>query len=521
MNKRRVLGLVSLMASTLALMGAANPETIRTLRAFHEAGKNTVGPRAGDIFFLPQKFNYVIDEAYSRPTTVDLDKISIVRGTTHGTSWEYDTRVPLLLYGPGYIQSHKVVNTPVTQEDLVPTLAHILKAPMPEDAQGRVLKEALKDNPLPPKAILVLVFDQGGRTLLEKYPDSYPFMKSLMAQGTWFEQAKVTHLDAETFVGHISIGTGAYPAQTGVPVNGVWMRNRGVALDLVNGETTPSPLLIESPSLADVWLNQTQNKAIVYGQSLADRAAMGMVGHGSLYKKNKKPYVLFLDGQGRWSTNENFYSIPSYTKELNPKDYWNNYTLGTGVWKEHRIDSPSTFKKSAAVAGYEADAFMAMLNHEPIGQDDVTDLLYLSFKGSDYVGHTFGQESGEMKETLQNQDAQAKRIIEALRDKVGGDRLVIAFLADHGGTPLCELTGGTRLLDLKFLNDINTRFDHLNNGEDIAQTVSSSQLFLNQAEMKANKVSMQEMVKFIKNYQVNGKPFFLEVVTREELASQR
>jgi predicted AlkP superfamily pyrophosphatase or phosphodiesterase len=57
-------------------------------------------------------------------------------GTTHGSSYEYDTHVPLIFWGerikPGRIDTlHKTV-------DLAPTLAHLLNLDLPADLQRRV-----------------------------------------------------------------------------------------------------------------------------------------------------------------------------------------------------------------------------------------------------------------------------------------------------------------------------------------------------------------------------------------------
>src|SRR5687768_3375475 len=48
----------------------------------------------------------------------------------HGSPWDYDTRIPLLLYGPGYINQGSYPG-PATQQDIVPTLAALLKGPRP------------------------------------------------------------------------------------------------------------------------------------------------------------------------------------------------------------------------------------------------------------------------------------------------------------------------------------------------------------------------------------------------------
>ncbi len=59
-------------------------------------------------------------------------------GTTHGSPHEYDTHVPLLLYGPRWIGAGRV-DTRVEIVDLAPTLAKLLGSAAPAAAEGRPL----------------------------------------------------------------------------------------------------------------------------------------------------------------------------------------------------------------------------------------------------------------------------------------------------------------------------------------------------------------------------------------------
>jgi predicted AlkP superfamily pyrophosphatase or phosphodiesterase len=64
-------------------------------------------------------------------------------GATHGTPYDYDTQVPLLLMGrrwirPGALPQYAEV------VDIAPTLAHLLRVRLPAAAEGRVLAEALR-----------------------------------------------------------------------------------------------------------------------------------------------------------------------------------------------------------------------------------------------------------------------------------------------------------------------------------------------------------------------------------------
>jgi hypothetical protein len=60
-----------------------------------------------------------------------------------------------------------------------------------------------------------------------------------------------------------------------------------------------------------------------------------------------------------------------------------------------------------------------MIEHEPLGEDDVADLLLLNYKGADFVGHRYGPDSNELRLTLGEMDRNLARIIGALEAKVG------------------------------------------------------------------------------------------------------
>jgi predicted AlkP superfamily pyrophosphatase or phosphodiesterase len=80
--------------------------------------------RAADLFIVPRPY-WLFEKT----------------GTTHGSPWNYDAHVPLVLLGPGIrpgrYDRHVMVN------DIAPTLAAILRIETPSGAFGRVLDEAL------------------------------------------------------------------------------------------------------------------------------------------------------------------------------------------------------------------------------------------------------------------------------------------------------------------------------------------------------------------------------------------
>lgn len=492
----------------------SSAELERVKHEFRDAAARTVGDRSGQLFVLPSKYNYIVDKGHDSSPIVTHLRGKQVRtfGTTHGTSWEYDTHIPLVLWGPGFVRAGVRTDKAATQQDLVPTYAKLMGARLPEDARGRVLDEALKSTKRRPKVILTVVFDQAGEVYYRAHPKATPRIDAFKRGGTTFANMLVSHLDTETGIGHSAIGTGAWPDRTGIPSNNFWDRGLGKAHYFFDGDRSGSPILLESPTLADVWLDQTHNQALVASYCYADRAAIGMGGHGSLFKHNKKPWIFFYDEKtGHLTTDTHYYELPDVLKGATPKPYLDKLTNGTGLWMGHRIDPLDYVRDTPAYVDFDGDNLVSLIQHEPFGQDDVTDLIYVTLKSTDACGHAFGHESDEAGAVLHEEDKQFGRIVDALVGKVGKANVLVALTADHGSTPLPDLSGGVRLSDATLIEGLNRAA-----GGSVFEYASASQLFVNDAERARLHLSYDRLKKIALNYMVKGKPFFADALTRDE-----
>jgi hypothetical protein len=75
---------------------------------------------------------------------------------------------------------------------------------------------------------------------------------------------------------------------------------------------------------------------------------------------------------------------------------------------------------------------------EKLGQDDVPDLLCVSFSCNDYVGHSWGPDSQEVLDITLRSDALIKDLLRFLDEKVGKGEYMVVVCADHGVCPLPE-----------------------------------------------------------------------------------
>jgi arylsulfatase A-like enzyme len=83
--------------------------------------------RSGNLYYQMAPYILVDDE----PT-----------GTGHGTPWEYDRQVPVLLFWSRIVPG--IRRTPAAVADIAPTLSALLGLTAPGGAQGRVLSEAIR-----------------------------------------------------------------------------------------------------------------------------------------------------------------------------------------------------------------------------------------------------------------------------------------------------------------------------------------------------------------------------------------
>jgi predicted AlkP superfamily pyrophosphatase or phosphodiesterase len=102
--------------------------------------RNPAVPSAAAFSFYPSRSGNIYYEL-----TPYVVPGSAREGTTHGSPWSYDARVPMLWFGrsirPG------VYHEPASTADIAPTLTFLLGIGPPDSSQGRVLSEMVRPEP--------------------------------------------------------------------------------------------------------------------------------------------------------------------------------------------------------------------------------------------------------------------------------------------------------------------------------------------------------------------------------------
>lgn len=334
----------------------------------------------------------------------------------------------------------------------------------------------------PPRLALFISVDAlGTDLLLRTRPKLKSGLRQLIDGGAFHPYCRYEYASPRTAPGHATLVTGANPWRHGVIDNQVVDRTKGkpqpVFLDAAHPalevplaqattiDTSPLPLMAET--VGDRLRDTTAGRAKVVALSGKARAAIPMAGRlGQAYWFDETVGKFVT---GTWYTKE----FPEWLKSFNarnlPASYFTEqWTLllprteytgederpfegddaNLGRTFPHPLNgglqAPGPRSYSAlAGSAYSNDVLVqaakAAIAGEGLGKDEVTDLLAVSFSGTDRSFHTYGPYSWEMQDTLYRLDRALAELITAAERAAGGRaNLVIVLSADHGGAAVPE-----------------------------------------------------------------------------------
>lgn len=451
--------------------------------------------RNGDIMLVPER-GVVIANAPAAARFM------------HGSPWDYDTHVPLVFYGPPFIPKG-VSNEPAALQDIAPTIALLLGIQPPPSMTGRPLRPAANSTATPPRLIFLTVLDGMRFDYFDRYASVMPTLTHLRHQGIWFSQAYVNYAPSNTSPAHAAIGTGTDPRINGVSTNSAL---DGSTIVSAGTRPVPSPHNLQVPTLADVWNLHTRGRAIIVGQGGVLNAAIGLVGHGLCMDGGQPVKLASYDrATGLWGTIPECYILPDYLKGMNSRLLWES---AGGRWMGHNVAGSDVITQSALFARFEVDSLLAIVEHESFGSDEVPDLLLANIKTPDFVGHQFGPESSEMRETLIELDGQFAAVLEALDKKVGRDRYVVIITADHGMPSPPEELGHRTYSAGEIVELLNRKFAPTTGDLVLRYRADDHQLFLNAARLRELRLAPRQIADFLE-----AQPFIFSAYTAEEVRS--
>jgi len=413
----------------------------------------------------------------------------------HSGPWDYLQDVPLLFYGPGIIPPLGRVERPVTIASIAPTEAKLLRFGGLRDTDGTALVEVPQPSE-PPPLIVTLVWDAGGRSVLDTYRGDWPVLRSLIPRGIWYEHASVGSSPSITPATHATIGTGDFPMHTG-QVDAEF--RIGPELTRAGGL---GPLLLMEPTLADLYDRAMGNRPIV-GDLASVTWHLNMMSHGSLWGGGDRDIAVLrtptdsAGNEGAEGTTWNlqgrdspYYTFPAYVNDLPPLSAYTGAVDRAdgaldGKWRDNDLEQLSNGFDTPARTPFQETLIETLIEREGFGADDVPDLLFLNYKAIDTVGHLFSADGIEMSDAVRQQDETLRDFVDFLNTTVGEGEWVMALTADHGTQEDPEVSGAFMIDINKLESGLIDRFDD-DDGVPLVQKVRPTEIWVDRAELKDN-----------------------------------
>ena len=439
--------------------------------------------------------------------------------SSHAVTWMYGERVPIVVWSPGRVEPSDHTER-VTLADLAPTTAALMGFDEFRAKDGNVLPGIPSVTPpVQPRVVVTFVIDGGGWNVLRRWPDAWPNLKRLMREGATYRNAISGSFPAVTAATHATIGTGAYPRTHGITGHNVRRGGGPVKAWGEPGNIDPSFLL--EPTLADRWTAHTEDRAWV-GEIGYQVWHVGMLGRGGR-PNGQAPVGVFWneDGGGGWEPHHpTLYRMPNRAPGLE------RLAELTEGW-EPPPPSPydPTGKKAMCcfppVVRYQGELIEATFDSEPLGQDEVTDLLYLNFKAPDYAGHVYNMDDARQAEVLGAVDAEIGRLADLLTERFGEGRSVLIVTADHGQCPEIDASGGVRIDPIQLEADIDAEFGTSVFG--LVQMVAPSEIYLDPKALFDAGLSDRDVAAFLTDYRYgdNIGPYIRPAAIRRDRLDER
>ncbi|PQV51267.1 putative AlkP superfamily pyrophosphatase or phosphodiesterase [Jejuia pallidilutea] len=422
---------------------------------------------------------------------------------------------------------------------------------------------AQEDNP---KLVVGIVVDQMRYDYLTRFDKKFGEngFKRMMREGFNCKNNHFNYVPTYTGPGHASIYTGTTPKYHGIIGNNWYDKDikkmvycagdttvSSVGTAAVSGLMSPHRML--TTTFADENRLFTQMRGKTIGVSIKDRGAILPAGHSANaaywfqggQEGNWISSTFYMDELPKWVNNFNnskkaesyikdwntFYDIDTYTEsgaDLNNfEGKFKGKETATFPYNLKALSKKNggfnILKTTPYGNSLTADFALAAIDGEGLGQDNITDVLTVSFSSTDYVGHKFGVNSKEIEDTYIRLDKDLERFFAALDEKVGKGEYVVFLTADHGAIDVpaylqsAKIPAGyldndvRKVLFQKFLTDTYGTTD-------IVEDISNNQIFLNRDMIKALDLDLDDVQEAIVNEQI-AYPHISKAYTATTMAS--
>lgn len=304
-----------------------------------------------------------------------------------------------------------------------------------------------------PKLVVILVLDQFRGDYLDRFRDDFKTPNGFnlfLKRGAYFPESYYDYANTMTAPGHSTIATGAYTNGHNIAVNDWWDLSRSTTHEFSSVDDPDYPLVGASSgaesgasprnelasTLGDEVVLGTGGKAKLFGISLKDRAAILTSGHAS-----RGAY--WIDhATGHFETSTYYMkTLPAWVEDFNNKGRSEQARREAGA---SAGDFYGKVGASPAAVSYELDFAKALIDHEGLGKDDVTDVLTISISSTDILGHEVGPDSPRQRAMIDAVDVDLNDFFNFLQTHVDGglDNVWVSLTGDHGVAPSPSVAAG-------------------------------------------------------------------------------
>ena len=333
---------------------------------------------------------------------------------------------------------------------------------------------------------IVIIVDQCAHYAFEKIaPYTQGGIRELLDKGIIYNNAHFPYARTSTGPGHATINTGTLPKNHGIVAN-YWFNTDGkkIPCDYDASENaaifSPEGVYKTRKSAANARVDGISEQVMlastplepckIIAISLKSRAAVFLAGHcraetiwydkksgnftsSKAYYKNLPTWLTNFNNQKKIFLKNNF-TWKLFHQKNNPaysmvKDNYEFARLPTLINKTVDI---SFFQKDLHKKHPQFDPFSYMPESNKIlldlaeaslkktlQENPKKILLWISLSSLDKIGHVFGPDSYEYIDTLYRIDDYLKHFMQTVRTIIPENKILFAFTADHGVTPLVEL----------------------------------------------------------------------------------
>lgn len=394
--------------------------------------------------------------------------------------------------------------------------------------------------PLPkPKLVVLIAVDQFRYDYLTRFSADYKGgLHQLLENGAVFTNAHYEQFPTVTAVGHSIMLSGAMPALSGIIGNDWYDRSLKRMVTSVGDADTKllgvadragsSPRRLLVTTVGDELKMSGRPSSKVIGISAKDRSAIlpaGRMANGAYWFDSRSGAVV--------SSTYYFPKLPGWAEKFNDEhvvDRW----IGK-PWTPEEGGTPFKTLPNESSLKYYSELYdspfcndlliefaQRAIESESLGRNGGTDLLTLSLSANDSVGHKLGPDSPQVRDISIKTDRAIGKLFTFIDERVGLKNTLVVFTADHGVSPLPEVSEQRKLPGGRYQelvvasvvdNALKARF-----GEQkwVVGRSSGGGLYLDQDLMREKRVNVSEAQQ-VAAAALRTLPYVARTFTREDL----